>query len=103
MPSEGGLPAAEGRGDSGASRVWGSCSISAHLFDLHPQLVSLVLGKEFVNAHYLHRGIDVADAQVADRSRHVEDEFAYPAGRGQGLGGHQDFTREQAVQEMVLE
>src|SRR6516165_4357881 len=71
--------------------------------NLHVEFVSFVLREKLIHSHNLHRVIDITQSQVADRSWHIEDEFADSNGGRENFWRHEDFTGEQAMKKMVLE
>src|SRR5215469_82595 len=71
--------------------------------NLHVEFVSFVLREKLIHSHNLHRVIDITQSQVADRSWHIENEFADSNGVRENFWRHEDFTGEQAMKKMVLE
>src|ERR1700744_1168430 len=69
----------------------------------HMEFIAFVGGQQVVDTYHLHRAIEVADAQVSDRPRHVEDKLAHPHRGGQDLWRYQYLSGEQAAQHMSLE
>lgn len=67
------------------------------------ELVTFVVGKQFIDSYDLDGIINLAYAQISDRSRDVEDELSNTDRRGEDLGRNQDFAGEQPVDEMVFE
>src|ERR1035438_10015227 len=70
---------------------------------LHPEFIPLIDGHTFIDAQHLYGGIHIAEPQVADSSRNVENELADTDRRREDFGGQQDLTSKQAVKEMRLE
>src|SRR5579862_6232550 len=87
----------------GPSRVEGWFSISVHQLSLNVKSVPLVFGKKLIDAQHFHSRIDIADAEVANGSGYVEDEFAHPRRGGKYFGRNQNFTGKQAMKKVVLE
>src|SRR3974390_861443 len=71
--------------------------------DLHVAFVFFVLREKLIDSHDFNRVIDITQSQVADRSWHIENEFADSNGARENFWRHEDFAGEQAMKKMVLE